>query len=363
MKIAQSSIAMQGRSEHAISHTRTESLRIWKGQAAGAQQAQPGARLSGDIRLALSAAGYAKLREDLARSSAAAQETGAAEAVGNETAPQLTDKELAKIKLIEDFVYVLTGKRIKINIPEQVDPKAAQQIQQKAVQTDAGPRRLGWGMSYQFHERIHETESVQFAASGDVTTADGRRISFDLGFAMSREFLRQTDLSITAGDAMVDPLVLNFNGAAATLGERSFRFDLDVDGTMDTIAFTSPGSGFLALDHNGNGQIDDGSELFGPQSGNGFSELAVHDDDGNGWIDENDPVFDKLRIWPMNEAGEVTLEAIGQAGVGAIYLGNVQTPYRLMGQDGLTNGQIARSGVYLKESGEAAPIQHVDLQL
>ena len=363
MKIAQSSIAMQSSSEHTITHTRAESLRIWKGQASGAQQASPKARLSGDIRLALSAAGYAKLREDLARESAAAQQAGASEAIGGEAAPQLTDKDLAKIKLIEDFVYVLTGKRIKINIPEQVEPKAVQQFQETAVTHDAGPRRLGWGMSYQFHERIHETESVQFAASGDVTTEDGRSISFDLGFAMSREFLRQTDLSITAGDAMVDPLVLNFNGTAAVLGERNFKFDLDVDGTLDTIAFTGPGSGFLALDRNGNGQIDDGSELFGPQSGNGFSELASHDADGNGWIDENDPIFDKLRIWSMNEAGELKLEAIGQAGVGAIYLGNVLTPYRLTGQDNQTTGQIARSGVYLKETGEAATIQHVDLQL
>lgn len=56
------------------------------------------------------------------------------------------------------------------------------------------------------------------------------------------------------------------------------------------------GSGFLALDRNQNGVVDDGSELFGTQSGDGFAHLALYDQDSNGWIDANDPVFDKLRI-------------------------------------------------------------------
>lgn len=54
--------------------------------------------------------------------------------------------------------------------------------------------------------------------------------------------------------------------------------------------------------------------------------------------------------------------ALGKAGVGAIYLGNVTTPYKLMGADGQTNGQIARSGVYLKENGTVGTVQHIDLK-
>ena len=59
------------------------------------------------------------------------------------------------------------------------------------------------------------------------------------------------------------------------------------------------GSGFLALDKNGNGKIDDGSELFGTKSGDGFADLAEYDSDGNGWIDE------KGRVYVLYEVKEI----------------------------------------------------------
>ena len=366
MKIAQSYVAMQGRSEYVRQHTITESLRTFKGQETNGAQAPTQTRaLPGSIRMALSAAGYDKLRDDLAKSAAAAAPSTESAEDASE-APALTDKEMAKIKLIEDFVYVLTGKKLKIKIPKQVSTQQAeqaQQVQAVAVQKGEVPRRVGWGMDYQYHERLYESESVQFATSGTVSTEDGRNISFDLNFSMSREFLSETRISIQAGDVPVDPLTLNFGKAAATLGARNFQFDLDTDGIKDSISFVGEGSGFLALDNNGNGTIDNGSELFGPQSGNGFTELAAHDADDNGWIDENDPVFDNLRIWSMDGEGTLQLEALGKAGVGAIYLGNVTTPYRLMGPDGQVNGQISRSGVFLQENGVAGTIQHVDLHI
>lgn len=42
----------------------------------------------------------------------------------------------------------------------------------------------------------------------------------------------------------------------------------------------------LSLDQNGNGEIDNGTELFGTKSGDGFADLARYDLDYNGWIDE-----------------------------------------------------------------------------
>lgn len=59
----------------------------------------------------------------------------------------------------------------------------------------------------------------------------------------------------------------------------------------------------MALDVNYDGIINDGRELFGPRTGNGFLELAEFDIDGNNWIDENDPIFEKLRIWTLDEKG------------------------------------------------------------
>ena len=51
------------------------------------------------------------------------------------------------------------------------------------------------------------------------------------------------------------------------------------------------GSGFLALDKDGNGKIDDGNELFGTKSSDGFGDLREYDSDGSGWIDENDEIL------------------------------------------------------------------------
>ncbi len=367
MKITQSTVNLRGSSEHIKQNSVTESLRQWRDGPTGQQMT--GRALPGSIRMALSSLGFQKLKEEWTRKTNADLASAVAPqgaVTGAEEPFALSDKDMAKITLIEDFVYYLTGKRIKIQVPKQVtqaQSQAAQDVQQQAMQTGAGPRRLGWGIDYQYHESSYEREAVSFSSSGSVKTADGRTIDFTLQFAMSREFASETHVSVKAGDALIDPLAINFSGAAATLGERTFKFDLDTDGTQETIAFLGEGSGFLALDSNENGRIDNGSELFGPQSGNGFEELSAFDGDRNGWIDEQDAIFDKLRIWSMDGNGNLQLEALGKAGVGAIYLGNVTTPFRLMGADGQVNGQIARSGVYLHENGTAGTVQHVDLSV
>ncbi len=64
-----------------------------------------------------------------------------------------------------------------------------------------------------------------------------------------------------------------------SLVKKKFEFDLDFDGDPEQISYVGSGSGFLALDLNDNNQIDAGNELFGPETGHGFSELAQYDVD------------------------------------------------------------------------------------
>lgn len=272
----------------------------------------------------------------------------------------LSDKDLEKITLIEQFIYVLTGKKIKLKVFNPKKLKEAS-IQLESVQTAV--RSQGWGLRYDRHDFLREAESLSFSSSGTVTTADGRKINFNLAFNVSREFIRNETLSIRAGDALIDPLVINFKNPSAALGDRNYSFDIDMDGVEENIAFTSNGSGFLALDCNNNNIIDDGSELFGPKSGNGFYELAAYDEDNNGWIDENDSIFNKLRIWTIDEMGNKKLFALGKVGVGAIYLGNVNSEFGIKTQTNDNLGQIRSTGIFLKESGEVGTIQHVDLAI
>jgi len=217
-------------------------------------------------------------------------------------------------------------------------------------------------VEYDRHETVHESEQTSFAAQGVIKTSDGKEIQFSLSAEMTREFSQETNVSIRKGDGVKkDPLVINFNGTAAQLTDTKFSFDLNSDGTAEKMPFVGAGSGFLALDKNGNGVIDNGSELFGTQSGNGFADLTAYDSDGNHWIDENDAVYSKLKIWSKDAAGKDTLSTLAQRNVGALYLGNVATPFDLKNSASDLQGQVRSSGIYLHENGSAGTLQQVDL--
>jgi hypothetical protein len=153
-----------------------------------------------------------------------------------------------------------------------------------------------------------------------------------------------------------DPLVLSFDGKASELTDQRQSFDLDSDGKLESIPGLASSSGFLVFDRNGNGKADNGSELFGAKTGNGFAELAGFDMDRNGWIDEGDPVFSQLAIW----SGDSWSSLAGR-GVGALYTGAVDAPFSLKNSANGLLGEIRAAGVYLNESGSVGSLQQVDL--
>lgn len=204
----------------------------------------------------------------------------------------------------------------------------------------------------------YEKEILGFKAKMAIETANGDNIHIKIGIKVSREFAKKIDGS-TFEKKLVDPLVVNFGSVSADLTSTKFSFDLDCNGTSDQISSLAKGSGFLALDKNNDGIINDGSELFGAKSGDGFVDLAAYDRDNNSWIDENDDIFDKLRIWTKDENGQDQLVGIGEKGIGAIYLGNVKTDYSLKSEATL-NGMIRETGVFLRNDFSAGTIQHID---
>ena len=209
-----------------------------------------------------------------------------------------------------------------------------------------------------------ETENTTFSTEGTVKCADGREISFNLNLEMSRSFQEYYEEVVTTKQiSMCDPLVINLGGNIAELSDQTFLFDIDGDGEMDEISELSAKSGFLALDRNGDGIINDGTELFGTESGNGFKDLSAYDTDHNGFIDEGDEIFSKLKIWIMDEQGNKQLFSLAEKGVGAICLQNAATDFTLTGGNNRTNGQIRNTGFFLYENGAVGSIQHVDLAL
>ena len=226
-------------------------------------------------------------------------------------------------------------------------------------------------LNYVGESRSTEQEDTSFSTVGTVRTKDGREINFNVNVNMSRrceEYYRE-ELNV-AQFALCDPLVINLDTEATELSDQTFYFDLDADGKEEEISMLKGGSGYLALDKNGDGIINDGSELFGTKNGDGFADLAQYDDDGNGWIDENDAIWSKLKIWCKDEQGKDVLYKLSDKGVGAICLQNVSTDFTLQGdrtaQDNRTQkdavkGLIRKTGIFLYENGNAGTVQHVDL--
>ena len=211
---------------------------------------------------------------------------------------------------------------------------------------------------------VEEVENTCFSTVGIAKTTDGREITFNVDLEMSRAFCMSNETYVKTMQTLVDPLVINVGSNVTTVSDQKFLFDLDADGKEEEISYLEGGSGFLALDRNGDGTINDGSELFGTKSGDGFMDLAEYDKDGNGWIDEADSVFANLKVWSKNEDGTDTLISLKEAGVGAIYLGNADTEFSMKNlENSATNAVVQKTGVFLYENGGAGTIQHIDLAL
>ena len=220
-----------------------------------------------------------------------------------------------------------------------------------------------WNVTNYSKASYEETETMAFSTVGKAITADGRAIEFNMEIEMSREFCQSSEIITKSTEVvMTDPLVISLDSNPVSVSDQKWRFDIDGNGTQDGISLLSKGAGFLAYDKNQDGKINDGKELFGSTTGNGFKELAEYDEDGNGWIDENDSIFDKLSVWVKDDTGNDKLMGLKQAKVGAIYLANLSTEFALKSEKNNShNAQVRRSGMYLTEDGMAKSIQQLDM--
>lgn len=353
MKIAAFAVSLTSTHAFHEEQTREESLRFWLGneRPVFAGEENPAAaqvRISPEARQLQRAVAQPLVAED-----------------GVAPSPDASLPEDPKLKAMRLILEALTGRKIRIAsfepaVPEEAgsDPGADRGA------SPAGPlvARQGWGLEYDLKETVHEHEATTFSATGKVATVDGQTIDFQVTLAMQRESVVTNAVHIRAGDArLVDPLVINFGGHAAELSGGRFAFDLDADGNTEQISGLAAGSGFLALDRNQDGKINNGLELFGPATGQGFGELARLDSDGNGWLDENDPLYAQLRVWMRDEAGNESLGSLAEKKVGAILLAPAQTAFSLKDSGNALQGQLRETSIYLGENGGTGTVQELDL--
>ena len=295
--------------------------------------------------------------------SAAAQEKQPSETAAVNSAMSEAEKD-PKLQLIILMVEKMTGHKIKVFDARQLKvPETASVQNPNAAQPQQPAPRASFGVEYSKVASYSESEQTTMQAAGVIKTSDGKEIKFSLDLVMQRQYSETSSTEVRMGDAArkTDPLVINFSGTAAQLSEQRFAFDLNSDGKTEQVNAPISGSGFLALDKNGDGKINNGSELFGPSTGNGFGELAKYDSDKNGWIDENDSVFKQLKVWTGGAEGSGKLSDLASLGVGAISLHSIATPFDIKTASNQLLGSVQASSVYLNENGSVGSVQQIDL--
>jgi Ca2+-binding RTX toxin-like protein/LysM repeat protein len=141
----------------------------------------------------------------------------------------------------------------------------------------------------------------------------------------------------------ISPLVIDLDGDGIELShvhDNPVFFDIDGDGNLEKIGWVKPDDGQLAMDKNGNGQIDDITELYGDDVMPAFLKLALHDENEDGLVDAKDSDYDKILVWrDLNQNGvsePEELKTLRETGIASISL--QETKKEEYNQDNLITG-------------------------
>lgn len=302
------------------------------------------------------------------RASSSANTLGAAPSNDVVAMPEEDDIVDLDYMVIKRLVQMLTGKEVKLFDPSQLQADnttvSESPISQPTQGTNEGQQTQQAAASQLFFQRYTDSERMSFKAALDIKTADGRNISIDFELDLARQFVEERLVMTRQDEApLTDPLVINYDRQSAGLESERIAFDVNADGEMDNMPVLKEGSAYLALDKNNNQVIDDGNELFGTHSGNGFLDLSTYDEDGNGFIDEGDSVFSRLQLWHIDAEGEQRLMSLEEMNIGALYLKSINSPFMLTDEDNNVLGVIRQTGLALLEDGDAITMQQVDLSI
>jgi subtilisin-like proprotein convertase family protein len=156
----------------------------------------------------------------------------------------------------------------------------------------------------------------------------------------------------------VDPLVLDLDGdgvESLDFRKKLIFFDIDNDQNLEQTGWISGDDGFVVLDKNGDGIINDVSEMFSeyfvPGVHNGFEALATKDSNNDGVFNAQDTAFNQVRIWKDSNLNGQTdpgeLYDLSTLGISSISLKAAQTNGQL-----LSGNEVLASGTYTTADGQ-----------
>lgn len=279
---------------------------------------------------------------------------------------EMSVEDRVKKRIIEQLIEQMMKKKMKVKLY----PNSNQKVEDSKNANNPYSKQLpniSWGFTYESTQEYYQKSSLDFSTQAKIKTSNGE-FNIDLKLSYSQEFYEVHKTRITIGASnFEDPLIINMQNNSGSLDSISknmkFMFDLNSDGNKEEISLLKDKVGFLSLDKNKNGQIDNGNELFGANTGNGFAELKAYDKDGNNWIDENDSIFKDLRVWQKNEIGQDSLITLGEAGVGAIYLSSIGADFNYSQSIGNDNAKMKENSIFLKEDGGVGVVSSLDFRV
>ncbi len=248
--------------------------------------------------------------------------------------------------VVKKLLEILTGREIEtISVEDLTD-------------SDLPPvERPEFGAVYEEENLKVEARRLDFFAYGEVRTEDGRVFRFEVSMSLFDLEVELSRKSLRSGSvALVDPLVIDLSDSPEFLSPARFEFDINGDGSAESVPLLAKGKGFIFFDRNENGKPD-GGEIIGTRTGDAFSELRSLDEDKNGWVDGGDFSFGNLMVWVKNLEEDRVL-SLSRLGVGALYTGSFETLFDLKG-----SGVLRNLGLYLDERGGSGLLARVDFKV
>lgn len=286
------------------------------------------------------------------------------EATENEPDQPEMAPELFKTKLILEKMFGFTTSIMRFEqLPDSIKDKkssASDNDETRTVTID-GQNFLA-GDQLLITEISTSSQQLNYQTSGTfVINGKDHLVSYQLELSEKRVSLSQTRSS---AEQLKDPLLVQYGDIAiGQLNGQSASIDVNGDDKIDQLPMFNGNVGYLVFDKNGNAKADNGSELFGPQTGAGFNELSALDTNNNGFVDREDDNFSDLYLWQIDSAGNNSWIALSDTNIEGISLNATATPFNFYDQDDQLQARLTQTSIAITDTGRAYGVHQIDIRI
>lgn len=231
---------------------------------------------------------------------------------------------------------------------------------------------LSWDYIEENKDDIFEKIKEQLAIVGIELNEDGLSVNYcplsEYNINLLENAMWLIQEKYTTAHEQASPLVIDLDGDGIETNEENstVHFDHDGNGFAESSGWVGKDDGLLVRDLNNNGQIDDGTELFGNNSvlssgekaANGFEALKDLDSNNDGVFNSSDTAWNQVKVWKdansngvVDEGELLTLEQANVSGINLDYENSTTTD---------ENGnQHNQTGTFIKTDGSTGSVHDV----